>query len=180
VGAISNCPFSGYESLTSILFGIRLSVRRGGVSLAKWVPIAVLEYAGGRAVQQCDHTVPSEIESQWYFRAKHFNVLVNGSGGWLPKQDQSPDCQLRSAPCLGSLGTLLATNLLDIESRLLREQTRNLFARSAIQADESIYIFSPSRPTASRIPWRRACGRGGHPGMYTSTGTTLSTPPREA
>src|ERR1700751_5180724 len=88
--------------------------------------------------------------------------------------------QLRSSPCLGSLGTLLATNLLDIESRLLREQTRNLFARSAIQAEESIYIFSPSRPTASRMPWRRACGRGGHPGMYTSTGTTLSTPPREA
>jgi hypothetical protein len=79
VGAISDCPFSGYESLTSILFGIRLSVRRGGVSPAKWVPIAVLEYAGPGGPTMRSYC-PSEIESQWYFRAKHFNVLVNGCG----------------------------------------------------------------------------------------------------
>jgi hypothetical protein len=40
--------------------------------------------------------------------------------------------------------------------------------------------FSLTRPKASRIPFNSASGRGGHPGIYTSTGTTLSTPPRDA
>jgi hypothetical protein len=35
-------------------------------------------------------------------------------------------------------------------------------------------------PIALRIPWSRAVGDGGHPGMRTSTGMTLSTPPSEA
>ena len=31
-------------------------------------------------------------------------------------------------------------------------------------------------PCSSSRPWNSASGRGGQPGMYTSTGTTLSTP----
>ncbi len=31
-------------------------------------------------------------------------------------------------------------------------------------------------PCSSSRPWKSASGRGGQPGMYTSTGTTLSTP----
>jgi hypothetical protein len=42
------------------------------------------------------------------------------------------------------------------------------------------FNFSCKRPTASRMPCSNACGGGGQPGIYTSTGMTWSTPPSEA